>query len=67
MVAQGDIIKKIQLRIEEQTNGQGTGTRTMFYDGGKSMNSEADVYALLAGSDIPGSFAAIPSIKLGIE
>ena len=33
MVAQGDIIKKIQLRIEEQTNGQGTGTRTMFYDG----------------------------------
>ena len=61
MVEQGDIIKKIQLRMEEETNGQGTDTRTMFY-GGKSLNSEADVYALLAGSDVPGSFAAIPSI-----
>jgi hypothetical protein len=37
MVAQGEIIKKIQLRMEEQPNGSGTGTRTLFY-GGKASH-----------------------------
>ena len=61
VASQGESIRKMQLRLEEQSYGQSTGTRTMFY-GGKSLSSEADVYALLAGSDIPSSFAVIPSI-----